>query len=102
MKAQATKRPPDIEDLGKQKRFNFNVQEIDTDDGTIFEYEFVVCDNNRDSLITALIRRKYTTDKELALINNYQDGEQEHIDEYNEYQSYRIECKTIANQFFQQ
>lgn len=100
MKAQSGQQPPATEDLGRQKRFNFNVQKESTDEGTFYKYECVVSDNNRNALIAALIRRKYTADDELALINNAEDGEQKHVDEYNEYQAFRSDCKNIANQFF--
>lgn len=100
MKAQSAEMPPKVEDLGRQKRFNFNIQEKTTEDGSVFEFECVISANNRNALIAALIRRKYTADDELALINNYQDGEASHIEEYNAYQSFRNECKTVANQFF--
>jgi hypothetical protein len=100
MKAQSAEMPPQVEDLGRKKRFNFNIQEKTTEDGTVFEFECVVSAANRSALIAALIRREYTPDDELALINNYQDNEPSHVDEYHSYQSFRNECKTIANQFF--
>ncbi|MFW6327294.1 MAG: hypothetical protein ACOC2F_03195 [Bacteroidota bacterium] len=100
MKAQASQAPEPIKDLGRLKRFNFNIEEKSMEDDTIFKFEYVTSSNNRNALITALIRRKYTSDDEIALINNYQDGEASHVEEYEEYQAYRNECKTIANQFF--
>lgn len=100
MKAQSAEKPQATEDLGRQKRFNFNIQEKTTEDGSIFEFECVTCIDNRNALISALIRRQYDADDELALINNYQDGEASHVEEYEEYQAFRSECKTIANQFF--
>lgn len=100
MKVKAKEIPESIENLGNRHRFNFNIKEIQNEDGLDYEYESVESKNDRDQLITNLIRRKYSQDAEFALINNYNLDNVKYQEEYDEYQSYRIECKSIANAFF--
>lgn len=47
-----------------------------------------------DAKVTELIREKYSLDAELALVNNFNAGT--HLEEYHEFQEYRIACKQRA------
>jgi len=98
-------RQPAIVDLGNGKyQFIFNQEEIqrpDSDDPeeTIFVYEYVeVPSPHPDDIIRALIHRVYSIDDEIALINNYNSGEQAAIDEYEAYQQYREEVKALVSE----
>jgi hypothetical protein len=48
--------------------------------------------------VSELIHQRYSIDDEIALSANLSRGD-EYIDEYNEYQNYREECKRIAKEF---
>lgn len=50
-----------------------------------------------DSIVSMLITLRYTHDSMQAIINNYLlDKEEKHINEFNEMQEYRKECKEFA------
>jgi hypothetical protein len=100
MKAQSKEQPKLLEDLGNRYRFNFNIVEKEIEGDIFYEYESVESNNNRNQLVSNLIRRKYSQDDEFALINNYNLDNSKYQQEYDAYQNYRIECKEIANIFF--
>ena len=49
-------------------------------------------------IVSAIIRSRYNADEEFAVNNNFniENPEQEDIDEYNEYQSFRVLAKILA------
>lgn len=50
-----------------------------------------------DSIVSKLITLRYTQDSMQAIINNYLlDKEEKHINEFNNMQEYRKECKDFA------
>lgn len=52
-----------------------------------------------DELVNKLIIIKYPNDKMQAVINNYLlDNSEKHINEFNEMQNYRNECKLFAKE----
>jgi hypothetical protein len=78
--------------------FNFNIVESQkTDEAgtrTVFNYEYIEVENkNRDSLIRAIMRDKYTVDDEIALLNNKFRGKAKDITDYDDYQAFRIKAK---------
>ena len=54
----------------------------------------------RDELINALIRDKYTLSQEFALINNFNINKD--VEEYEAFQTFRAECKGIADNVMEQ
>ena len=54
-------------------------------------------------LVRELINEKYSIYDEFALINNHliDADNQEHVNEWNEYQAYRVECKAKAKRILQ-
>lgn len=52
-----------------------------------------------DELVNKLIIIKYPNDKMQAVINNYLlDNSEKHVNEFNEMQNYRNECKLFAKE----
>lgn len=99
MKAQSNEYPQSIIDRGKQHQINYNVVEKTIEEQTVYEFEYVLIPElSKNSLIQELMHKLYSIDDEIALINNYNAG----IDttEYDAYQTYRDECKSIANTIF--
>lgn len=85
---------------------NFNVKicsmvTMEDDSQTIYKYEqvFVSRNANRNEVISAIIHNVYSTDDELAIINNYQmePGDTEIAGEYNAYRERRTLAKEIAD-----
>jgi len=53
---------------------------------------------SKSEIVNSIILCKYTTESEIATINNYNTGEAKYITEYQEYQNYRTFAKTTASQ----
>lgn len=70
-------------------------------DGTIDEYEEIMelpkTEKEYKAKVRKLIAQKYDIEDEIALINN-KDIDDKHLNEYNEYMSYREECKIKAKE----
>lgn len=101
MITQSHEQPSLVEHIGGAYRINFDVQEKVKEDingsHTYFEYTTAVSATlSRGDVITAIIRTKYSSDDEFALLNNLNKGEQRYIDEYEEYQTYRTMAKELA------
>jgi len=100
MKANSDNHPGDFTKSRGKLFFNFHVIESEKTDEhgtrTVFDYDFVeVKDENRNSIISAIMRDKYTIDDEIALINN--KAENGNIDlEYDKYQAFRDEVKLMV------
>lgn len=81
---------------------NYNITEtkkqIDDDVITEWECDQVIVDQPLDygTLVSAIIRKKYSADSIEAIILNYGDGDEVHTQEYVELQEYRREAKNIA------
>lgn len=101
MKARSAINPQEIENLGNRFRLNFNVQEkVDDDNNTFFEYQSIeISELKKGVIVSNLIRLKYSLDDEIALINNYNLNNSQYQAEYEEYQNYRNNCKSIASNF---
>ena len=105
MKAQSNVKPIEfiLNDLGKKKEIVLceNITEFTNDDGLFYEYDMTLVTaviNNRDDLIVALVRCKYSIDDEFAVLNkgiaNSQDTE------YLVYRDYVAWCKEQASVYF--
>lgn len=66
---------------------------MEVDEAPINEQEY-------KAKIQELIALKYSISDEIALLNNLRDGTPEHIKEYEEYNSYREECKIKVKEMF--
>jgi len=91
--------PPKFYDFGKTKQVNYNVSERECEGVVMYEYDTVTIDKlDYSHIVRKLISERYTIEDELALINNYIADPAMYEDRYNEYQSYREECKLLATQ----
>lgn len=89
---------PVYADFGTHFSVPFNVKQIETG----YEAETVnVVEISKKEILKALIKRRYTLDDELALINNKNLGEEQYISEYADYQAYRVECRALATAVFE-
>ena len=77
---------------------NFNIVEIEN--GFEFDTVKVSEEPTRDEVIDALIRSKYSLSQEFALINNFNADKD--IEEYEAFQTFRAECKGIADQVMEE
>ena len=88
---------PTVIDYGTYFKVPFNIKQIE------FGYEAETIDViifTREELIKSLIKRKYSLDNEISILNNKNTGEVKYINEYEEYQQYRTTCKTLANTIY--
>ena len=105
MKAQSNVKPDTftLNDLGKKKEIILceNITEFTNDDGLFYEYDMTLVTaviNNRDDLIVALVRCKYSIDDEFAVLNK---GIADNTNaEYIAYRDYVTWCKEQANVYF--
>ena len=89
---------PTFADYGTYFLVPFNVKQTETG----YEAETVnVVEISKEEILKALIKRRYTLDDELAIINNKNLGEERYISEYVDYQAYRVECKALATAIFE-
>lgn len=103
MKAQYDSSPSLIQKLQGGILINFNIKQVTVEkmsgQSTSFECEQVKVSQNPDKgeIASAIIRSKYSTSDELALIHNGTDTET-HSSELNEFTEFRSEAKRIANE----
>lgn len=104
MKASSNERPPSSIDLGGRTQFNFDIEEIATDEGPMYQYRYVIVKGiaTRAAIIRSLIAEDYSLEDEIALINNHNSDPIAYETEYTNYQNLRAECKIIATQLTQQ
>lgn len=99
MKKHSNNKPCIIE--GNIIRYNIieNITKQDNDQSiTSYEYnELVVSAMNYASIVSAIIRDKYSADAVEAILLNGSDTE-EHANEYNKLQEYRIFAKNTAKE----
>ena len=100
MKQSCMTRQPAIVNLGNGKyQFIYNQQEVQRDEETFWEYDYVEVDKvDKATIIQAIIHKSYSLDDEVALINNYNQGLK--IEEYEAYQQFRNDVKSIINELF--
>lgn len=98
MKNQSSVRPALTEKLQGAMFVNFNI--IEVEGGFEFDTVKVSEEPTRDELINALIRDKYTLSQEFALINNFNMNKD--VEEYESFQTFRAECKGIADNVMEQ
>lgn len=97
MKNTAFKKPQVVKDCKTHFELSYNINE--TKEGeterTMYNFDFVkVVNLDYETIVSAIIRQKYSIDQEFALNNNYQtEGTSQ---EWEEYQSYRILAKQTA------
>ena len=77
---------------------NFNI--IEVEGGFEFDTVKVSDEPTRDEVIDALIRSKYSLSQEFALINNFNMNKD--VEEYEAFQTFRAECKGIADNVIEQ
>lgn len=80
--------------------FNYNIVESEKIDEqgtrTVFDYESIeVKDKNKNTIIAAIMRDKYTIDEEFAFINNKAKNK-DADSEYDDYQAMRAAVKEIV------
>lgn len=99
MKSISNERPDILQDLGDGSfHFNYNIKEVETitEEGVIhksFNYDTVhVNNNNYDTIVSAMIREKYSSEEEFA-IQRQRDTKP---DEFKAYFDYCEQCKLIA------
>ena len=91
--------PPKFYDFGKTKQVNYNVSKKEREGIVVYEYDTVTVDKlDYSHIIRKLIAERYSIEDELALINNHIADPAMYEGRYNEYQSYRAECKLLATQ----
>ena len=101
MKANSDNRPETFVKSRNKLFFNFNIIESEKTDEhgtrTVFDYDSVEVENqDRDSIIKAIIRDRYSIDDEIALINNKFKAADKEDPEHDAYQAFRYDVKQIA------
>ena len=86
---------PTFADFGTHFSVPFNVKQTETG----YEAETVnVTEISKEEILKALIKRRYTLDDELAIINNKEMVDERYLLEYEEYKQYRLHCKQLAEE----
>ena len=85
---------------------NINIEKVDNDTER-YRFSSVtlpVGQYDRATVISAIIRQRYSDDEMQAIINNYllDPNDAEAVKEFNEMQAYRKHAKNIADQFLQE
>ena len=98
MKNSCTYKQESIINLGNGKyQFIYNQQEVQREEETFWEYDYVEVDKvDEATIIQTIIHKSYSLDDEVALINNYNQGLK--IEEYEAYQQFRNDVKSIINE----
>lgn len=79
-------------------RFNFNHSAVEIDGETFYNADFVeVQDLQRHTIISALVKVKYSPDAEIALHRKFAAQEAEAEKEFQEYNQYVNWCKSIVD-----
>ena len=104
MKANANHKPEQFIKSHGKLFYNYNIiqsREVDEVTGEkriSFDYEYIeVADKTKASIVSAIMRDKYTVSEEIALINNKFRGEVKDLAEYNDYQVERAKVKDTVN-----
>lgn len=79
----------------KTSQIRFDFQELTNEHGNYYQYNYVHCSNNKNSIIEAVIRSSYTQSAVEAIINNFLD--QKNIIEYLKFQNFRGYAKAVAS-----
>lgn len=99
MKSQSKQQPERIAYIGRmQHHINFGLSTSTAEDGSIdYNYETALIngDATHDMIVRSVIADKYTTDDEIALINNFNTDKE--VEEYVQYQQLRELAKFIAD-----
>lgn len=94
--------------LGRNEyTINFDVEKLDKKERSSekkYRYQTVTLppgDNDRNTVISELVRSHYTDDEMTAVINNYllDDGDEGSLAEFKEMQAWRKHSKEIADKF---
>lgn len=93
MKSNSDNIPSPVFQTASEIQLNFAVEQTET--GYSHETVFVQ-QLDRDKIISAIIRDKYSVDAEFAIANNYADGIK--IEEFCEFQKQRSLAKWLADQ----
>lgn len=86
---------PNIANFGTHFNIPYNINKIE------FGYEANTIDVKeltKEEITKTLIKRKYSLDDEIAILNNKESGEEKYIIEYKQYLIYRNECKILATE----
>jgi hypothetical protein len=86
--------------LNIQGNVLINVNVVESEGSFKYDQVTVTNDATRNEIVSAIIRSRYTADDEIALINNLNKGDEKYVNEYNDYQDYRIFAKNLADQVF--
>ena len=102
MKANSNNHPGEYTKSRGKLFFNYNIIESEKTDEhgtrTVFDYDCVeVKSKDRDDIIPAIMRDKYSVNDEIALINNKSRGEEKDIIDYDDYQAFRVQAKAWAS-----
>lgn len=92
--------PQMVETNGMKRVFNFDIEEVEQEDGSI-QYRYHTAEGNifnwdYSHLVSAIIRTKYSADDIEAIILNRGDGDQEHEEQYEALQQWRRHAKELA------
>lgn len=92
-------RPKNIETIGARRFFRFDFNEVEKDGVSGFEYLEVsasIFQWNYGTLVSAIIRAKYTADDVEAILLNRGDDDPDHEAQYEELQQWRKHAKELA------
>lgn len=72
--------------------------EIETEGGYQYTIAKVSESPQKHEIVSAIIESEYSHEREIALLNNFNGGRTDHLQEYEEYQAFRIRAKELATQ----
>ena len=97
MKANSHHNPGHFTKSAGKLFFNFNIVETEEEGVAVFTYDYVeVKDKKKGTLIKAVMKNKYSIEKEISMINNKFRGDEKDLTDYTAYQNFRTAARLIA------
>lgn len=105
MKSKGQEKPEVIQAIGNNEYYiNYNI--VEKEESFEWDYVRVMGYPNSQSLISAMIRDKYSDNDVEALVSNYKSYElgittnNKYVEEYEEFLRYRVQVKAIVAEIF--
>lgn len=100
MKQTADSNPNSIQPVSHGKwHINYKIESFtDPESGKeMFHFDYVIVRKlDKDTIINAMVRKQYSESNELAILRKHQTGQD--VAEFDAYNAYVEECKSITNQ----
>lgn len=100
MKVQSNTPQPLVTNEGKNILILFDERKVTINDTEMYEYEGIRLNPPYayESIVSGMITDRYSIDAQIAILANKGDGNDDHEQEYQEFEAFRAKCKLIAKE----